>query len=145
MERGKYWDLQENAVLAGAPISESEDHVFGADQKDKMFFKTMKCHFTEKGPSTAYVGDGKYGLFLIYCSLKYVAELSTYVQKFGIALRRLRACNPTGLQEDDIILIAVAVHMGKCTTMYYGMKDYCKKNGFHTRYERSGARTGSVQ
>lgn len=128
MGRGKSWDLEENAVLAGAWISASEDPVVGADQKAKMFFETMHRRFIEKGPPTASVVDGKYGFRTVESCRKHVAELSADVQKFGIALRKIRACNPTGVQDADIISMAVAVHMGKATTMDYETKDYCKEN-----------------
>lgn len=46
-------------------------------------------------------------------------KLSAYVQKFRTSLRLVRACNPTGVTEDDILTMALAVHVGKRSTMSY--------------------------
>lgn len=155
MGRGKAWDVDENAVLAKAWVSASEDPVAGADQKAKIFFETLHRRFGEQGPPTASVVDGKYGFRTADSCRKHVAELSADAQKFGIALRKVRVCNPTGVNEDDILSMAVAVHMGKAATMDYAMKDYCTENWItfkawkvwhtHPKWAMSSTSTDSAQ
>lgn len=128
MGRGKAWDVDENCLLARAWVSASEEPVAGADQKAKVFFDTMYRRFVEKAPCFGNVVEGKYGFRSSESCLKHVAELSADAQKFEVALRKVLACNPTGVNEDDILSMAVAVHMGKARTMDYEIKSYCNNN-----------------
>lgn len=128
MGRGKAWDLEENETLARAWIAASEDPIAGADQKAKVFFNTLHRRFIEKGPPPSKVLNGKYGFRSAESCRKHVADLSADVQKFNTALRKLRACGPTGVNEDQVLSMAVAIHMEVTNSMDYEHKDYVKEN-----------------
>lgn len=128
MGRGKSWDIDENEVLARAWIAASEDPVVGADQKAKRFSEAMHRRFIEKGPQPPAVPDGKYGNRPVMSCKAHFSDLSADVQKFAVALRKVHASNPTGVNEDNVLSMAVAIHLGKTTMMEYKYKDYLKDN-----------------
>lgn len=88
----------------------------------------MLRRFGEKGPPASKVQDGRYGNRPIISLRNHFASMSAEIQKFYVALRRVRASNPTGVNEDDIASMAVAIHMGKTNKMDYEFKEYCKDN-----------------
>lgn len=49
-------------------------------------------------------------------------------KKFLMALRKVRVCNPTGVSKEDVLSIAVAVHVEKAISMDYEIKSYFKEN-----------------
>lgn len=55
---------------------------------------------------------------------KHVNDLFADAQKFAKTLRSVRACEPTGGTEDQVLSMAVAVHMGKCEIMSYEEKNF---------------------
>lgn len=118
MGRGKSWE-----ALARAGIAASED-VVGANQKAKKFGETLHRCFIEKGPEAGAVSEGKYGFRSVASCKNHFADFSADAQKFCSALRKVRASNPTGVNEDNIHSMAVAIHIEKTEVMDYSFKDY---------------------
>lgn len=125
MGRGKSWDSKENEVLARAWISASEDPIAGTDQTAKRFVQTVRRRFIEKGPDPSDVTEGRYGYRSAISIRQHFSDLSADVQKFSLSLSKVQACNPTGVGDDGIISMAVAIHTGQTTTMDYAYKGYC--------------------
>lgn len=93
-----------------------------------MFFATMYRRFLEKRSCVRNFVEGKYGFCSSESCRKQVAELSTDAQKFAVTFYKVCARNPTGVNEDDILSMAVTVRMGKARTRDYELKLCCKKN-----------------
>lgn len=128
MGRGKAWDSDENMVLAKAWIATSENPIVGADQKSKTFFDTLHRRVLEKGPPRHTIVNGKYGLRTVESCRKHFTELSADVQKFSVSLRKVHASCPTGVNEEGILSMAVAIHVGQTDKMDYAYQDYDKNN-----------------
>lgn len=67
---------------------------------------------------------GRYGLRSADRVHKHVNNLSADVQKFGKTLRSVRACEPTGVTEDQVMAMAVAVYERMCETMLSEYKNF---------------------
>eukprot|EP00171_Calliarthron_tuberculosum_P023290 IDg23290t1 len=93
-----------------------------------MFWETMFRRFVEHGPPATLVADGKYSKRTVKSCKAHFGDLSAEVQKFFSALRRVKASNPTGVNDDNILSMAVALHMGKTLGMDYNFKDYFQEN-----------------
>lgn len=128
MGRGKAWDIDENEVLARAWISASEDPIAGVDQRGKLFNETVYRRFSERAPACFAGIEGKYGLRTPGSIRNHAGDLSADAQKFSKTLRTVRACGPTGVTENQVLSMAVAVHVGKCATMNYEQKDFSHSN-----------------
>lgn len=124
MGRGKTWDSHENQALARAWVAASEDPIAGTDQTRKVFTDTMRRRFMERGPSPDTVPAGRYGFRSTVSIRQHFNDLSADCQKFYVALRAVRAANPTGVGEPEICSMAVAIHMGKSKVMDYDYKKF---------------------
>lgn len=84
--------------------------------------------------SLRYPLQVRYGLRSADSVLKHVEELSADVQKFANKQGSVPACEPKSVIEDQVLLIAVAVHVGKCETMSFDHKNFGPLNwiGFVT-------------
>lgn len=51
-------------------------------------------------------------------------EMAADINKFHDVLQRVKACSPTGVTEDEIFSMAIAVHLWKRDTMSYKARDY---------------------
>lgn len=122
MGRVEARDLHENGTWARAWIAASEDPVAGIDQKGKVFFNTIHRRFSEKSPASVVGVEGRYGLHSPESVRKHINNLSADAQKFKKHLRTVRLCEPTGVSEDEMLSMAVAVHIEKCTAMSYEYK-----------------------
>lgn len=136
MGRGKSWEGDENEALARAWICASEDPVTGANQTSKTFCEALYRRFIEKGPPAATVPDGRYGFRTVASCKAHFDVISADAQKFFVSLRKLRACSPTGVSEDSITSMAVAVHTGATKVMDYEQKDLTRTSG---RFIRLGS------
>lgn len=125
MGRGKSWDSRENEALARAWVCASEDPITGTNPTSKTFAEALRRRFIENGPSPP-VPDGRYGNRNAASCKSHFDAISADAQKFYVSLRKVRACSPTGVTEDNIISMAVAIHVGKCIMMEYGNKDFDK-------------------
>lgn len=105
-------------MLARSWVSASEDHVASADQKAKVLFETLHHRIVAQGSPTACVLDEKCRFRTVLSSRKHVSEPSADEQKLSISLRKVRVCKLSGVNENEILSMGVAVvHMGKGTTM----------------------------
>lgn len=118
MGRGKNWGIDENALIACAGLYASEEPIVGADQGSKKFLETMRRRFIEKGPSETDVCEGKDGFRTMESCRKHFEELSTDPQKFARELRKVHVSNPTGVNQEGILSMVVAVHLGNKNKMY---------------------------
>lgn len=88
----------------------------------------MRRRFSEKAPSSDKFQDGKYSDRPMTSLRSHFSTMAADVQKFSVSLRQVRACNPTGVNEEDIISMAIAIHVGRANKIYYQFKEYCKTN-----------------
>lgn len=133
MGRGKNWDAEENCVLARAWIASSEDPIAGTDQTRKIFQDTIRRRFTEKGPAQHLVPDGKYGNRSGPSIKQHFTDMSAEVQKFFVSLGKVRACNPTGVGDEEVLSMAVAVHLEHTNRMDYDYKNFDKDQWLYYR------------
>lgn len=126
-KHGTWPDLRfdANGVLALAWLCESEHRIVRIDEESKNFFKSLHRRFIEKGPFTAEFGYDRYGFSTMESNRKYLAELSTDAQKFVRARCKVPISNPTGVIDDGILSMAVAVHLSKKDKIDYDLKHYC--------------------
>ena len=124
MGRGKVWDGDENKSLAKAWIAASEDPIVGTDQNRKLFIDTVRRRFIEMSPVASQVKDGTYSARSSVSIKHHFSDLSCDVQKFRASIGRVRASNPTGVGEDDVVSMAVAIHIGKTNVMDYDYKTF---------------------
>lgn len=82
----------------------------------------MFAKFKELSPSDAM--DKTYGGRSQKSVWPSFDEVATDIQKFRDALRRVKACNPIGVTEVEILSMSIAVHLGKRDTMSYEACNY---------------------
>lgn len=96
----------------------------GADQRGKVFYKTVHHLFLEKAPESSAGVKGRYGLSSAGSVQKHVNDHSADAQKLAKTHRSMYACKPTVVTEDQMLSMIVAVHVEKCETMSYDHKDF---------------------
>lgn len=79
-----------------------------------------------KGPLSGNVEAERYGHRTASSCKSHFDVLSAGVQKFAEALCHIRACNPTGVTEGNIVSMAVAIHLEDAGSMEYNKKDIDK-------------------
>lgn len=121
MGRGKAWTENENELPARACILMSEDPVVGTDQTRKLFLDNVRSRFIELGPKNV---TERFADRTAASVIQHFQDLSGDVQKFRCALRTVLASNPTGVNDDNIHSMAVAIHLGKSPKMDYIFKDF---------------------
>ena len=129
----KRWDARENEVLARARIAASDGPIAGTDQTAKRFIQTVRLRFIEKGPETTEVTDWRYGFRSALSIKQHFSDLSADVQKFRLSFAKVRASNPTGVGDDTVMSMAVAVHIGVTTCMDYSYKEFDKESWLYYR------------
>lgn len=109
-----------------------EDPIAGADQLEKMFHKTVHCRFFENVSKSSAEVECRYGLESADSVRKHVTNLPADVQNFLKTLPSVRACvyarMKTGMPENQVTAMAVAVHEGKCETILYKYKSFDSNN-----------------
>lgn len=133
MGRGKSWDGVENQLLAQAWIAASEDVFLGADQKGRRFWSTLHSRFCDFCPPPSASSEGRFEMRSLLSCKSHFSELSRDCQKFQKALRLVNISNPTGCTEENILSMAVAVHLQKTTRMDYEFKTFCKETWSYFR------------
>lgn len=117
MGRGCGWSDAEIAHIVRAWVYASEDPVTGIDQTAGRFKSTMFEKFKELGPNDVH--DKRYGGRSAKSARAKFEEVAADVQKFRDAILRVRASNPTGVTEDEVLSMSIAVHFGKRDKMSY--------------------------
>jgi hypothetical protein len=121
MGRGKSWDATELGELARAWVRTSEDPVTGIDQTAARFTQTLFDNFCANAPVGA--PEKTYALRSPHAVKQKFDDVSTEIQKFRKSLRKVYASSPTGVTEDNILSMAIAMHIGKTDSMCYEYKD----------------------
>lgn len=102
MDRVQSWHIEGKLVLFRACLATSEDSITGADQKQKIvLFEMMHRRFSEKEPAADVVVERRYGFHRVESCRKHFTYLSANAQKLGASLRKVPACNPTGVNEES--------------------------------------------
>jgi hypothetical protein len=120
MGRGKKWDIDERQKLAFAWCRVSMDPVVGRNQTGESF--KLKLFDALKQNSPVSHESGTYGertpqkVFAFWKN-----SVAPDVQKFNYALKKVYSCHPTGVDEQQMINMAIAIHMEKTDRMMYSM------------------------
>jgi hypothetical protein len=121
MGRGTKWTSDERTVVCYAWINATNDSIHGKDQTGEDFWK--KVHNNVKQMKPAGFEEGTYasrGHEAIKVFLK--KGIFPDVNKFNVSLRSIRSSKPTGCTENEIISMAVAVHMKMTKSRDYDFK-----------------------
>jgi hypothetical protein len=128
MGRGRSWSAQALADVAAAYVEISTNPVTGVEQKGAVFHKAVYAAFVRRDPDSS-APDGGYAARTQTAVIEKFKVLSADCQKFGKALRLVRASKPTGVSEDGVISMAIAVHLGTSPKL-----DYCYKDLPHAEW-----------
>lgn len=110
MGRGRQWTLQERHRAALAFADATDDPIVGRDQTKEAFEAKMFETFIKDPPANAQKGTfADRTASSVYTYFK--NNVSPDVQKFNSTLRLVRNLKLSGVTEEDIIRIAVAVHL----------------------------------
>ena len=115
-----------NEVLARAWISGSEDRIIGGNQGSMAFSSTLHRHFTERDPAPGSIPAGRYGHRTAASCKAHFDDISADAQKFCVALRKAGASSPTGVNEDNIFSMEVAIHLGEAATINQNREEFDK-------------------
>jgi sRNA-binding regulator protein Hfq len=115
MPKGKRWSPEESFDLAQAWINVSEDagevEVKGVNQDSDEFWSRVRANFKARGPT---VQDGTYGDRAVTAIMNHWKDnISRECKRFNKSLLKVHSCNLSGVNQQDKINIAVAIHMGK--------------------------------
>lgn len=116
-------------MSARARISASEDTDADTDQRSKRFHETLSCRFPEKCPAFWTSLDGTVKLCISEKRLQLHWEPLYRCTKISKTLRIMQPCNLTGITEQQIFSMAVAVRIGKGRKILINeYKDFCHQN-----------------
>lgn len=122
MGRGCGWTDVELAHLARAWVYATEDPIVGIDQTAGRFRATMFQKFKDMAPDDAH--EKTYGGRTPKSVRAKVDEVAADVQKFRNSMKRVKSCNPTGVNISEILSMSIAVHLGKRDTMSYEARNF---------------------
>lgn len=122
MGRGCGWSSNELESLARSWVHATEDPVTGIDQTAGRFRETMFAKFKTFAPPDS--SDKTYGGRTSKSVRAKFDELAADIQKFREALRRVGVSNPSGVTRDEILSMAIAIHLGHRDTMSYDARSY---------------------
>lgn len=122
MGRGAAWSSAELYDLAKAWLATSEDPVVGIDQTAGRFAQTLHRHFLLRAPRDPDA-KARYESRSAKSAKSKFDQVSADVQKFRRALRIVHASHPTGVVEEQILSMAIAIHLDKIGKMSYDFKD----------------------
>ena len=101
----------------------NEAEVKATYQDSDVFWQRVYDKFIAKAPSNAPKGSYK-DRQVSAITNQWKDKISREVKKFNKALLRIYSAKPTGCNEQNQINMAVAVHIGKTSTMSYVHKDF---------------------
>lgn len=122
MGRGAAWTARECAELSRAWLHATEDPIDGIDQTAASFWNKVFETFSAVSPSDAT--DKQYRARGLRASRAKMEQISADLQKFRKSLRRVRLFQPTGVDENQKLSMAIAKHLGKRESITYDAKDY---------------------
>lgn len=117
MGRGCGWSDTDLANLARAWVQAREDPVTGIEQTAGRFRCTMFARFKELEPRDS--SKKTYGGRTAKSVRAKFDEVAADVQNFRHPFRLFRACNPTGVTQDEVLSMEISVHLGKRKYMAY--------------------------
>ena len=123
---GKRWSVQERVHLTEAWVDASQDagevEIKGTYQDSDVLGRVYQ-KFTAKRPSNA--AKGLYNNRQVTAiTNQWKDTISREVKKFNKSLLRVFNAKPTGCTEQNKINMAVAIHLGKTSTMSYVHKEF---------------------
>lgn len=132
MGKGKKWTPEESADLAASYIHASEDagsgDVKGTNQDADTFWTKVLLHFSQLSPPHP---RGIYHDRAKTAIINHWKEyISRDVKKFNNALLRVMSSRPTGVNQQEIVNMAVAIHRGKIDCASYRHRDH-NPNDWH--------------
>ena len=134
MPRGRLWTSVESSHLCEAWLFATNDPITGLDQSGARFWRTLADKFICLSPrnedsrgryiARLTVSDSGVCQYEMKVIKKQFELVSKDVQKFGIAIRRVHASNPTGsVTPTQIHAMACAIHIDRTDRMDYRFKD----------------------
>jgi hypothetical protein len=127
MPHGKKWTSDECRCVAIAVMNASENRgevkPSGADQKFPEFLKKVMTNLQALAPPGADMHHYHHrGTDPVYAYWR--DHMKPNMNKFNTALRKVEASHPTGVDKQQKINMAVAIHLGKTDRMDYKYKDF---------------------
>jgi hypothetical protein len=133
MGKAPTWLTKERETVALAWLRATNNGIQGCDQKGEDYRNKIHALFKAFGPRDAPPGHyGDRASKAVYVFLR--DNIFPDVNKFNEALRLVQSSHPTGVNDDNIISMAIALHLGKTKRMDYNMRD-CE----HTQWPNYGA------
>jgi hypothetical protein len=133
MGKAPTWTTKEREVVALAWLRATNNGIQGADQKSEVFRNKIHALFKAFSPRDAPPGRfGDRPPKAVYVFLR--DQVFPDINKFNESLRLVQASHPTGCNDDNILSMAIAVHLGEARRM-----DYQFRNFEHTSWPNFGA------
>lgn len=123
MGRGKKWGIEERQKLALGWCRVSMDPVVGRNQTGTTFIAKLYEALRQSAPTSfesGTFGERKPETIISF----WKNAIAPDVQKFNNALKKVHSCHPTGVDDQQIVNMAVAIHLGKTDRMMYAMKSF---------------------
>jgi len=125
MPQGLKWSSTEVADLAKAWVNASDNAVHGADQSSPEFWDDVVAKMRLLRPALSAQENGHYwerGREAIHAYWR--DHVKKDVQDFNKALRKVFEAHPTGTTLQEMICMAVAIHLKKVNRMDYHFKNF---------------------
>jgi hypothetical protein len=123
MGKAPTWLTKEREMVALAWLHVTNNGIQGCDQKGEDYQNKIHALFKAFGPRDA--PPGHYGdpapkaVYVFLCD-----NIFPDINKFNESLRLIQSSNPTGMNDDNIISMAITLHLGKTKWMDYNLRDY---------------------
>jgi hypothetical protein len=123
MGKAPTWTTKERETVALAWLRATNNGIQGADQKGEDFRNKIHAIFKALSPRDAPPGRfGDRPPKAIYVFLR--DQVFPEINKFNESLRLIHASNPTGCNEDNILSMAIALHLGEAKRMDYNFRSF---------------------
>ena len=124
MPRKKAWTTEERRVGALAYLSATNDCVHGKDQSSMVFWTKVEDKMKQIPSTEPFDTDRTAGAIKSFMS----NTLFRDIHLFSKSLQMVVCSKPSGVSQDQIINMAVAIHQGVVTCRDYKMRDYNSTN-----------------
>jgi hypothetical protein len=124
MGKAPTWLTKEREVVALAwLVHATNDGIQGCDQKGEDYRNKIHALFKALSPKDA--PQGRFGDRPPKAVYVFLRDNSfPDVNKFNEALRLIQASHPTGVNEDNILSMAIALHLGETKRMDYNFRSF---------------------
>jgi hypothetical protein len=123
MGKGPAWTDKERELVTLAWVRATNNGIQGADQKSEVYRNKIHAFFKALAPAkypAGCYGDRAPKAVHVFLRDKVFPD----VNKFPESLRLVQASRPSGCNHDNILSMAIAVHLGETKRMDYQFKDY---------------------